>query len=151
MKRTLLDPRTFDDIVNRLRRITPDTPRRWGRMNAHQLVCHLADSYRLPLGEKQVAPLEKQANRLIKWYALYVPIPWPKSFEAPPEANQEIGGTRPTNFADDLSNAEALLRRFVAAGCNTTVEHPFFGDASANEWARWAFLHTDHHLRQFGL
>jgi Protein of unknown function (DUF1569) len=29
--------------------------------------------------------------------------------------------------------------------------HPLFGRMSASSWMRWAYLHADHHLRQFGL
>jgi len=28
--------------------------------------------------------------------------------------------------------------------------HPIFGGMSERAWLRWAYLHTDHHLRQFG-
>jgi hypothetical protein len=30
-------------------------------------------------------------------------------------------------------------------------EHPFLGKLSRAEWLRWAYLHMDHHLRQFGV
>jgi uncharacterized protein DUF1569 len=29
--------------------------------------------------------------------------------------------------------------------------HPIFGPMSESAWLRWAYLHADHHLRQFGL
>jgi len=40
---------------------------------------------------------------------------------------------------------------FIAseAGCETRP-HPIFGWMSEASWMRWAYLHTDHHLRQFG-
>jgi hypothetical protein len=28
--------------------------------------------------------------------------------------------------------------------------HPLFGGMSDGAWLRWAYLHIDHHLRQFG-
>lgn len=28
--------------------------------------------------------------------------------------------------------------------------HPIFGRLSRAAWLRWAYLHMDHHLRQFG-
>jgi hypothetical protein len=28
--------------------------------------------------------------------------------------------------------------------------HPLFGRMSDADWLRWAYLHADHHLRQFG-
>jgi hypothetical protein len=29
--------------------------------------------------------------------------------------------------------------------------HGLFGTMSLRDWQRWAYRHTDHHLRQFGL
>ena len=29
--------------------------------------------------------------------------------------------------------------------------HGFFGTMSVADWQRWAYKHTDHHLRQFGV
>jgi hypothetical protein len=29
--------------------------------------------------------------------------------------------------------------------------HGFFGTMSTRDWQRWAWKHTEHHLRQFGL
>jgi hypothetical protein len=28
--------------------------------------------------------------------------------------------------------------------------HPMFREMSEKDWMRWGYLHTDHHLRQFG-
>jgi hypothetical protein len=28
---------------------------------------------------------------------------------------------------------------------------PYFGTMSSRDWQRWAYRHTNHHLRQFGL
>jgi hypothetical protein len=30
------------------------------------------------------------------------------------------------------------------------MPHPMFGAMTTLEWMRWGYLHTDHHLRQFG-
>ena len=39
------------EILRRLRAVRPDSVGRWGRMSAHQMVCHLSDGYRLLTGE----------------------------------------------------------------------------------------------------
>ena len=28
--------------------------------------------------------------------------------------------------------------------------HPVLGRLTRRQWMRWSYLHTDHHLRQFG-
>ena len=50
--KSLRDASAQTEIRERLSRVTPDAPRLWGRMNARQMVCHLADSFRAVLGER---------------------------------------------------------------------------------------------------
>ena len=89
---------------------------------------------------------------VLKWLALRSPLPWPKGYKTRPEADQEIGGTRPVEFARDMQELEALLARFTAEQKDFRWQaHPVFGAMSEQEWMRWGYLHTDHHLRQFGL
>ncbi|MBI4906746.1 MAG: DUF1569 domain-containing protein [Acidobacteria bacterium] len=150
---TFLDPIVFTATLDRLRRLQPDSPGKWGRMNAHQMVCHLHDSFRLGLGERAVSPASGVLQRaVIKTIALRVPLPWPKGVQTRPEADQELGGTPPHEFVSDMGNLIGSITRFARARprCQDTL-HPIFGKMSEWEWMRWGYLHTDHHLRQFGL
>jgi hypothetical protein len=45
-----------DKLLDRLARLRPDTPRRWGKMTAHQMVCHCTDAFRNLLGERPTDP-----------------------------------------------------------------------------------------------
>lgn len=88
---------------------------------------------------------------LVKWYALFLPLPWPHGVPTRPEIDQECTGTKPGEFAADVAELEALLELVATRG--TDIEwptHPVFGRMSHADWLRWAYLHTDHHLRQFG-
>ena len=40
-----------DEKLERVKALRPHTARRWGRMTAHQMVCHLVDCNRVALGE----------------------------------------------------------------------------------------------------
>ena len=39
----------------------------------------------------------------------------------------------------------------VAESGSLTRPHPVFGPMTRGAWLRWGYLHTDHHLRQFGV
>ena len=84
--------------------------------------------------------------------ALYVPLPWPSGIQTRPEVDQELAGTKPVDFAADLAEQETLLE-FVSTrpGGADWPRHPIFGRMSEANWLRWAYLHSDHHLRQFGV
>lgn len=88
---------------------------------------------------------------MIKWAALYLPLRWPPDIPTRPEIDQlKGGGTKPADFAADVARVESLLRAFAAAQGTGCAEHPIFGPMSPKAWLRWGYLHTDHHLRQFG-
>ena len=142
------------EILQRLNALRVDSARRWGRMSAHQMVCHLSDSCRILTDQRAVEPVARPLPPVaMKWIALYLPARWPRGIPTTPELDQEIGGTRPAAFAADLADLQALLER-ITAGPPARFDgqrHPIFGRMSANAWLRWAYLHADHHLRQFGV
>lgn len=149
--RTLARAEDLADIIHRLRSVRPEAAAKWGRMSAHQMVCHLADSMRVALNQKTTSPATGPLQRtFIKWIALYVPVPWPAGIPTRPEIDQEGGGTRPLNFGSDIENLESLLRSMTDAQVPACPTHPIFGPMSRPAWLRWAYVHADHHLRQFG-
>ena len=137
-------------VKQRLQNLQPNSERRWGRMSAGQMICHLTDSFRRTLGEKQAENL--RPNKLMKLAALWLPFPWPHGFKTRPEMDQEIGGTRPVQFENDRQQLLEYMDRFT---CESPVPvyspHPIFGQMTRKELMRWAYLHMDHHLRQFGV
>ena len=96
--------------------LRPDSARRWWRMTVHQMVCHLADNFRMAIGQRPVATTRVPVPRgLVKWVALYAPLPWPRGIPTAPETDQRRLGTRPVEFAADLAEAVALLERVAGA------------------------------------
>jgi Protein of unknown function (DUF1569) len=149
--KTLRDPATQREIRERVRQVAPDTPRQWGRMTAHQMICHLADSFRGVLGEKTLSLVPVPLPRkIMKFIALRLPMQWPHGLKTIPEIDQHIGGTRPAEFAADVASLALLVERFVSHSRTLGPTHPFFGPMAESDWMRWGYLHTDHHLRQFG-
>lgn len=73
--KTLARQRDKAKILQRLRNVRPESVRRWGRMSAHQMVCHLSDSFRMATGEKLVSDATSLLQRtMVKWIALYLPL-----------------------------------------------------------------------------
>lgn len=150
--KTLARPRDKAEVIHRLRQVRPESGRGWGRMSAHQMVCHLSDSFRLAMGQKTASPATSVFHRtIVKWMALYLPVPWRAGILTSPEIDQELGGTRPADFAADVAQLEALLELVTAQTSGFYGQsHPIFGRMSDGDWLRWGYLHMDHHLRQFG-
>ena len=150
--KTLARPQDKAEILRRLTNLGPRSARRWGRMSPHQMVCHVADAFRMCLGETPTSRRGGLVHRtLVKWIALYAPLRWPAGILTAPEINQELAGTRPAEFAADVARLEALVELVTAArGHSDWPLHPVFGRMSGAAWLRWGYLHMDHHLRQFG-
>jgi hypothetical protein len=149
--RSIHDRDTRTRLLARLETLGPDTPRRWGRMSAHGMICHLSDMFRHALGERDGprvlgGPLHRT---VVKWWALGVPLPWPHGFPTARQFDQERQGTPPAVFDADREELFALIHR-VTHPSATLGAHPLFGPLTRAEWGRWGFRHIDHHLRQFG-
>lgn len=151
---TILDAATTQELLQRLQHLRPDSCRLWGKMNAHQMVCHLNDSFGLAMGEKSASEEITFLNRtVIRWIALHTPMPWPKGrVPTRPEMDQLGGGTRPVDFGHDTAALAETIRRFGGPRRNFQFSrHPIFGELSDWEWMRWGYLHADHHFRQFSV
>jgi hypothetical protein len=158
MKRTLANPSDKQQIVERLDKIQPSSPRVWGKMTAPQMICHLADSFRVTIGEKTwtteciSVTWVPMPRRFVKWVALELPLPWPRGLATRPEVDQESGGTPPQEFQTDRNELLRLLDRFTRSTRDFDWQpHPMFGLMADADWMRWGYLHMDHHLRQFGV
>jgi hypothetical protein len=150
MVKTLANKMDSAEIARRISTLTPDSQRQWGTMSVSGMICHLYDSYQLPLGERDVALIRLPIPRgLIKYLALRTSIQWAKNMKTMEEVRQGAGGTCPGSFADDRTRLLETVERFSASSTLAQAQHPFFGTMSADDWLRWGYLHADHHLRQF--
>ncbi len=103
-------------------------------------------------GQKPVSDATGRLQRtMVKWIALYLPVCWPAGIQTRPEIDQQCAGTRPVDFAADVAELETLLELITTGEKSFDGHvHPIFGRMSQAAWLRWAYLHMDHHLRQFG-
>jgi len=143
---TLLDPTQRESLRQRLRRLQPSATPRWGTLTAPRMLCHLADQFRVSLGDVPVQRVDTWPRRtLLKWLVVYSPLkPPPGKIETAPE----MMTTAPTSWSADLAQVEQLMDRLAAAPSHAM--HPFFGPLSHGGWGRLTWKHLDHHLRQFG-
>jgi hypothetical protein len=140
------------EILERFDRLRPAAPRRWGKMNAAQMVCHLSDSFLGAMGERTISPARSIFWRQMRWAALYMPMHWPHGVPTRPEADPFADGTQPVYFDEDVRSLFAVIERFVRTPRDFEFQpHPMFREMTEAEWMRWGYLHCDHHLRQFGL
>ena len=86
---------------------------------------------------------------VLRFLALRVPLQWRPGVPTLPEIDMSRRTVSPATFEADRAELLAAHRRFVALRDNHQ-RHPIFGVMRPSDWMRWGYLHTDHHLRQFG-
>jgi hypothetical protein len=145
----MFDSQVRTVFERRIRTLHPDAQRRWGRMTAPQMVCHLADQLRIALGQLATQPVAGPLRvPPLKQLVIDV-LPWPKGrIQGPPEAFT----TAPDQWEHDVAMLLALLETFGARGDQRAwAAHPNFGRMSGDLWSRLTCRHFDHHLTQFGV
>jgi hypothetical protein len=148
VRKTFFDAQHRQEIVARLGRLTPDSPRRWGTMSAPRMVAHLGDQMAHCLGDRPCTPVPG----ILRWaplrYASIYLIPWPKGrAKGPPDAFV----TEPGSWPDDLARLISTVERFAARDPNGAwPDHAIFGPMRGVDWGYFCSRHFDHHLRQFG-
>jgi len=116
-------------------------------MTAPQMICHLADSAKMALGDLPVAskrlPIRYPPLKQLIIYAL----PFPKSAPTAPE----LLARAPREWHLDVGELTALVDQLAARrGSASWPEHPAFGALTERAWGVLVYRHMDHHLRQFG-
>jgi hypothetical protein len=148
--KTIADPGQLTALTRRLEALSATQSRVWGTMSAHQMVVHLGDGAEAVLGRRPFAAPRRRGSRALKWVALVLPLPWPRGIRSGAEPASRVLSQE--EFSADRDRAIRTLLELAAAPASGLAErHPIFGPMSRADWQRWAFLHTDHHLRQFGL
>lgn len=147
------DPRVLADLIRRLRQLSPESPRRWGTLTAAEMLCHLGDATDMVLQRRPATPPSPDVPRPVaRWLGLWTAIPWPKGRSTRPYLDPRAEGTRPGSFDADRERAIGGLEAIAAAGTDKLIPaHGVFGTMSLADWQRWAYRHTQHHLRQFGV
>ncbi len=148
--RSLSHERDRREIEERLVALQAEDRRQWGLMSVGEMICHVRGAFLTAMGEISSQPVQLPVPRAaIKAMALWAPMPWKRNFQTLPELKVGTEAMRVGFFAADRAEAIEQMRRFLRPE-QVRVDHAFFGPMSFEDWMRWAYLHTDHHLRQFG-
>src|SRR5688572_33331103 len=101
--KTALNAADRRELSDRILRLTPEAPARWGRMTASQMVVHLSDCLLMAFGELAVSPKKLPLRYTpIKQFVIYL-MPFPKGAPTAPELIARSAG--------DWTGAIAELRR----------------------------------------
>ena len=149
MPKTIYNPNARQEIIDRLNRLRPDSPRTFGKLTPDAMMCHMEDAVRVSTGEVPAGPRKTfLSNPIVRRFAIYW-MPWPKGKV---KTIPEMLATKPVDFNRDRERLIELVRQAGARGPNASwAVHPAFGDISGKDYGVLLYRHFDHHLRQFGV
>lgn len=146
---SLFDPKTTQEIQQRIESLRMDSPRMWGKMDVAQMMAHCSAGLEAATGITH--PTQTFLGKVLG------------SFMRGILTNDKPMGkdlpTHPTfmmvdakEFENEKNRMITLLKHFSAGGEMgvTKSPHPFFGNITPTQWSSGTWKHLDHHLRQFG-
>lgn len=154
---SLLKLESRDALWRRIQSLRPDTPARWGKFTAAQMLAHLIQSLRMTSGDLAIplAPVPWVLSRApLKHLLIYV-LPFPKGMSTFPELLARDAADARSLSADAWNVEQQVFKDALdSVGAMDPAgrwpDHGAFGPLTAREWGVLQYRHLDHHIRQFG-
>ena len=148
--KNLFDVGVYTEVIMRLNKLEPTSPRQWGKMDVAQMLAHCNAAFKVPLSEKKLPRM--LLGVLLSWMIkskMYDDKPWKKNLPTSPDFVMKD----PKNFEEEKKQLLELVERFYQAGHGgiSKYPHPFFGNFTPTQWGQSMYKHLDHHLQQFGV
>lgn len=147
---TYLNADNKEYFVERIKQLRPDSERRFGTMDANQMMRHMRNALETSMGEVEMPGKPLPGGKAVYFLITHVMTKWPGGkIKAPdywtPPADQEFEAEREAL----LSAVDRFVEHYDAG--KPTAPHPMLGSLKADQWARLNGLHFQHHFRQFGV
>ncbi len=144
-----------NDLFSLLKNITAEKNANWGKMNAQQMVEHLAAIFNVSI-EKIKFDLVTHEEHLPKYKEFLLSD---KQFRENTKAPVNVIGEEPLpinykNYNEAVSKLHDAVDHFLAyfkEDPEKKTLHPVFGPLNFDEWVLLHYKHVTHHLRQYGM
>ncbi len=147
MKKTLYDAVVEQEVLDRIKNLTPETQGQWGKMNVAQMMAHCSMPFEVSLGEKELkAPFLMKLMRGFFKPLIFGEKPFKKN--SPTLSQFKITDNR--IFNNEKERLVKTVKQF-AASKGDLPKHPFWGNLTKEESGWGMYKHLDYHLNQFGV
>ena len=140
-------------FIIKLKSLAPDAASQWGKMNAQQMVEHVAGFFKVSTNQLQF-PLITPEEHLPKFKAfLLSDKEFRENTKAPvlPEEPMPVVHASLQGAVDELEKQIDLFVEKFSSGEIVSSQHPVFGELNFEEWVLLHYKHVTHHAKQFGL
>ena len=145
--KTIFDKRNYEEILDRVQKLSPSTAPQWGKMNVSEMLHHLNLSLEAPIGKFSTQGKPNFLMRVFK-SVLYSDKKFGKGAPTPKEFR--VSGQ--FDFATEKQKLTTNLQEIFSMGPEGSyLPHVFFGKITNPQWGMHFYKHVDHHLQQFGV
>ena len=155
MIKDIFDRTVCDELIARIRRITPETRPAWGKMNAAQMLAHCSKPYDTLYDadyQKNNPPATGLMSVILRWVAKPL-VTGPKPYKPNTRTAPSYVVADARDLQRERDKLVGYIDRVQALGRAHFEGKPShsFGPLTAPEWNVLFYKHLDHHLRQFGV
>ena len=148
----VFDAKDAQEYINRINNLTPETPRKWGKMSADQVLAHLTVAYDLTFTPEKFPKPSFIAKFLLSKFVkpkITNEIPYKQSLPTSPAFI--IADER--NYEEEKAKLIGNIQRVQQLGREAFEgkENINFGKMTAKGWNNMFAKHLNHHLEQFGV
>ena len=143
--KSLFDTTTFNEVIQRLNSLTPQSQRQWGKMDVAQMLAHCQMPLGVATGDHKlkgsfflrlIGPLFKSQ--------LFNDKPFKR--DLPTDISFKIADKR--DFETEKQKLIVMIDHFSETSMSGEP-HPFFGKLTKTQWSKGTWKHLNHHLAQF--
>jgi hypothetical protein len=147
---SIYDKASNDAMIARINKLTPETKALWGKMNAAQMCKHCSTAIEVAFGKEdlKVNFLMRLLGKMLKKKVFYggelkKNSPTAKEFIFPDTVDfEQSKAAFIANYSKFASEGKEAIK---------TMNHPFWGKLTYEDWDALMWKHTNHHLEQFGV
>jgi hypothetical protein len=140
-------PGRLPDLLQRLDKLQPDSPRRWGSMTVDQMVRHLNLALGHGLGFYALPDTSTPLSRSVLPFVLLHLL---KRFPISAQTVPPLEVTEHYDLAEEKAQLRKILERAYATRTDADWQpHTYFGPMSRQQWGRLVMIHCHHHFQQF--
>lgn len=148
-KKNYLDPAVQQELRTRIDSLTTESFPRWGKMNVKQGLRHMGMAFKMAIGEVSEPFAAPALLRPIWKFGLLNMTPLKGKIQTFPSFDMVARKIDPEELEAEKADLKAAMDRYLATGSYVEY-HPLGGRFNNENWGRVMYVHTDHHLRQFG-
>ncbi len=139
------------ELVERINKLTPASPAKWGKMNVAQMLAHCCVTYEMIFDDKHPKPsgFVKFMLKLFVKSTVVGEKPYKNNSRTAPAfviADERVFETEKARLIGFIQRVQVLGDSYF-----DNKESHSFGKLSIKEWNIMFYKHLDYHLNQFGV